>query len=246
MTVQDNTTSYAASEYDSHVGQTIPYYSAFHEEVFHFIRAVAGDPEQWLDTGCGTGTMVRKALDCFPRTRFTLADPSEAMLEQARLKFDSSRNARVRILPAAAGSAELSPAYDAHFNVVTAIQCHHYLKRNERRDAVEACCHMLKPGGLFLAFENIRPSSDIGVEFGKRYWLAYQIRNGKSEEEARGPIERFDWNYFPITVAEHLELLREAGFADAGLLWFSYMQAGFWAVRSKEHMKAQVAEGAGQ
>lgn len=230
MKVRDNTTSYDASEYDRHVAQTVPYYSAFHEEVFHFIRAVAGDPEQWLDTGCGTGTMVRKALDCFPRTQFTLADPSEAMLEQAKPKFDGSRNARVRILPAA-GSAQLSPAYEAHFDVVTAIQCHHYLKRNERRDAVEACWRMLKPGGIFLAFEIIRPSSDIGFEFGKRYWLAYQIRSGKSEEEARRPIERFDRNYFPITVAEHMELLCKAGFADKGLLWFSYMQAGFWAVR---------------
>jgi len=32
-------------------------------------------------------------------------------------------------------------------------------------------------------------------------------------------------------VTEHLDLLREAGFANAGLLWFSYMQAGFWAVK---------------
>lgn len=65
----------------------------------------------------------------------------------------------------------------------------------------------------------------------KRYWHAYQIRSGKSEEEARGPIERLDRNYFPIPVTEHLQLLSETGFADAGLLWFSYMQAGFWAVR---------------
>ena len=230
MTAQDNTTSYQARDYDGHVAQTIPYYSAFHEEVFHFVRAAVGDPKEWLDTGCGTGTMALKALERFPGTRFTLADPSEAMLDLAKVKLDGAQAPRVRILPAA-GSADLSPDFDKQFDIVTAIQCHHYLERSARRAAVEACKQMLKPEGLFIAFEIIRPASNTGFELGRRYWLDYQIRNGKSEEEALRPVERFDRSYFPITVAEHLELLHDTGFADAGLLWFSYMQAGFWAVR---------------
>jgi tRNA (cmo5U34)-methyltransferase len=34
--------------------------------------------------------------------------------------------------------------------------------------------------------------------------------------------------YFPITIEEHLSLLREIGFEVIELLWFSYMQAGFY------------------
>jgi tRNA (cmo5U34)-methyltransferase len=229
MTAADNTTTYSAGEYEDGVRKTIPYYAFFHEEAFDFVRAAsANEPKEWLDTGGGTGTLIEKALKQFPQTRFTLADPSPAMLEQAEKKFAGEK--RVLILPPV-GSAQLPSEFQGQFDVVSAIQCHHYLKREERRQAVVACRRMLKPGGIFLAFENIRHESDMGMEFAIRRWISFQTSQGKSESEARIPVERINHNTFPITVAEHLALLRECDFADAGQLWFAQMQAGFWAVR---------------
>ena len=36
---------------------------------------------------------------------------------------------------------------------------------------------------------------------------------------------------FPITIEEHIKLLRECGFKSVDVLWTSYLQAGFWAVK---------------
>ena len=210
--------------------KTIPYIANFHEAVLHFVRAAAGDPERWLDTGCGTGTLAMKALASFPATHFFLADPSAAMLERARGKLASRGPSRVQFLPAA-GSQDLGGELSASFDVVTAIQCHNYLDRAGRRAAVGACHGLLKPGGLFLAFENIRPASEGSAALGKRYWEAFQIRQGRPPREAAEHLQRFDREYFPLTVAEHLELLRESGFATADLFWYSYMQAGFLAIK---------------
>jgi tRNA (cmo5U34)-methyltransferase len=42
---------------------------------------------------------------------------------------------------------------------------------------------------------------------------------------------RFNSEYFPVTVQEHLTLLRETGFKTAELFWKSHMQAGFYAIK---------------
>ena len=43
--------------------------------------------------------------------------------------------------------------------------------------------------------------------------------------------ERRGTEVFPITVEEHLSLLKKCGFRSVNLLWASYLQAGFWAVK---------------
>jgi hypothetical protein len=53
----------------------------------------------------------------------------------------------------------------------------------------------------------------------------------QARDEAEAHVERFDSEFFPLTVTEHLELLREAGFRTAELFWYSYMQAGVFAIR---------------
>jgi tRNA (cmo5U34)-methyltransferase len=82
-----------------------------------------------------------------------------------------------------------------------------------------------------LAFENVRPADDADLALAKRYWAAYQIEMGKTPAEAQSHVDRLDREFFPISVDEHLTLLRDLGFASVGLLWFSYLQAGFYAIR---------------
>jgi len=38
-------------------------------------------------------------------------------------------------------------------------------------------------------------------------------------------LKRFNKAYFPITISEHLDLLKQCGFSVAELFWYSYMQA---------------------
>ncbi len=117
------------------------------------------------------------------------------------------------------------------FDVVTAIQCHHYLDHGGRRAAVAVCFDRLRPGGIFVTSENVRPLSFAGLELGLRYWACFQERAGKSPSEVAAQLARFDREYFPITLEEHLRLYREAGFVAVEVLWCSYLQAAFYAVK---------------
>lgn len=227
MTKSDNKTPHLSAEYDKQVRATIPYYDLFHDETIELIESFRKEPKLWLDTGCGTGTFVAKALEAFAETEFLLADPSAEMLAEAEKKLSGSK--RVRYLPPAA--TQNLPRLRERPDVITAIQCHHYLSKEDRRKATEVCYGLLSEGGVYVTFENIRPFTEAGIELGKRNWSSFQLAAGKPEEEVKKHMERFDSEYFPITVEEHIRLLNECGFSVVELLWYSRMQAGFYAIK---------------
>jgi len=94
----DNKTPYLSEVFDDHITKTIPFYYLFHQETIKFIRSFPSLPNIWLDTGCGTGTLVNMALGEFPKTNFFLLDPSESMLTQARQKLINTQDGRIKFL----------------------------------------------------------------------------------------------------------------------------------------------------
>jgi tRNA (cmo5U34)-methyltransferase len=230
MKNKDNATAHISAEYDEKVRTTIPYYDCFHLETINIVKAAGIVPKTWLDTGCGTGTLAVKALKAFPETRFILADPSPAMLEQAKKKLAGYGPERVCFLKASK-TQDISLEDITKCNVITAIQSHHYSGKEERAKATRVCYDLLRPGGIYITFENIKPATTKGKEIGKLYWKNFQVSSGKDPLEAERHIERFGVEYFPITVDEHLSLLRKTDFSIVEILWYSYMQAGFYCIK---------------
>jgi len=225
-----NYTIHLPEDYDAQISGILPYYSSFHQETINLVKSLPSRPKIWVDTGCGTGSLVSKAIEKFPDTKFFLVDPSEGMLDQARKKMSLYPAGRLEFLTAS-HTQEFSQKLEEKPDVITAIQCHHYLSREGRAKASKVCYDLLSEGGVYITFENTRPLTDEGIAIGKRYWRNFQLSSGRSEEEVEKHLERFDTEYFPITIEEHLKLLREMGFRTVELFWYSYMQAGFYCVK---------------
>lgn len=227
----DNLTTHKASEYDEKVRQTIPFYDTIHAEVIRLVQLIKPEVKCWVDTGCGTGRVAQQALMDFPSAEFILADPSEAMLAQTRARLANYDSARLTLLPPI-GSAELESHLAKNTaDVITAIQCHHYLPRPDRIQALRACREVLKPGGLLVTFENIAPRTNEGVRFGLAAWKQFLMENGRPETEADQHIARYGKELLPITAEEHLDALAQAGFSVVEIFWYSQMQAGFYAIK---------------
>jgi tRNA (cmo5U34)-methyltransferase len=226
----DNSTPHAAGRYDAEVTRTIPFYDQFHSQTIDLVRVVLPRVSVWLDTGCGTGSLVEQALPFFPGTRFLLADPSIAMLDIARGTFAGSSPERVCLLDAMA-TERLAGNVPGTPQVITAIQCHHYGDEQARKAATDACFRLLESGGLYITFENIRPDTERGREIGLDRWCAFQREAGRQDREVEEHRLRFGKSYFPITVTDHLDLLRASGFGVAEVFWLSHMQAGFYAIK---------------
>lgn len=207
-------TAFRAEDYDAKIRQTLPFYDEFYEQVVDALAISGRKNISWLDIGCGTGKMYEAASKRISIQEFVFIDISEKMLAVAKERFQSEKN---RFKHMSVLELEDIEKYD----VVTAIQVHHYLSEKDRRLAVEKCCRALRTGGLFFTFENIAPDSEIGRRLILDRWKAYQIRNGKSREEAESHMKRYGVEYFPLTIEAYLQLMRQCGFQAAELIWMS-------------------------
>ena len=222
--MNDNKSAYNAGIYDEHIVNVLPYYREYHDQVIDIVRNMGVKAPRWLDTGCGTGTLATKAVEKIPNIRLTLCDPSEKMLDFAKEKLQD-HDIRFFNIP----SDKLR--FENEFSVVTAIQSHHYLDEAGRELAIQNCHRALMSGGVFITFENIRMSTEESDAIALKRWIRFLEEHGNSSEDIQMHIERRGVEVFPITIEKHIELLKRCGFRSVDLLWSSYLQAGFWAIK---------------
>lgn len=220
----DNRSAYNSNVYDANIINTLPYYREYHNQIMDLVRAMGLKDISWLDTGCGTGTLCSRVLEERDDVRFTLCDPSEQMLERAKEKLQGRD---IRFLNVQ--SQDLT--FDSEFDVVTAVQCHHYLKPDARRTAVMNCCRALKENGVFVTFENIKMTTGESDSIALKRWENFLSDHLNDPEKVAHHMNRRGVEVFPITIEEHIKLLRKCGFKSVDVLWTSYLQAGFWAIK---------------
>lgn len=231
MSLVDNATPHKAKDYDGVIRATIPFYDLMQSETMDLIETLKPDVACWLDTGCGTGHLVEMALPRFPDALFIMADPSEAMLAEAKRRFANIAPERLKFLPPIGSAAIAADILPCPPQVITAVLCHHYLDEPGRQRAVRSCFKVLARAGVFVQFENIDFEESLLNQNALERWAKYQKDQGRPPAQVESHVRRFGTGYFPITIDEHLELLRRTGFATAGMFWLSHMQAGFYAVK---------------
>lgn len=224
----DNKTPHKSTEYDCEVRRTIPYYECFHKETINLIKTINPNVKKWLDTGCGTGFLIEKAIPVFKDCIFILADPSSEMLMIVKKRLKDYKNIEY-LDPVETENMKL--VRQKEYDVITAIQTHHYLNREDRIKATDNCYRLLKDNGIYVTFENIRPENDEVLDFQLDRWMNFQLLEGRSKRAVTEHRKRFGVKYFPIRVSEHLELLNSIGFKIVEIFWMSYLQAGFFCIK---------------
>lgn len=216
--------AFSPKEYDQKIQSVLPYYQEFYRQVVDTVKVLDYPSLSWLDLGCGTGKMGEAAFSAFAPKRFVFWDQSPEMIAIAKSRF-------------ADANAEFVTAslLDLHcreeFNVITAIEVNHYLSPEERRKAIANVYQALQPGGVFFTFENFAPNSRTGQQLALKRWGAYQVAQGRSAQQVKGHLARYDKDYFPISLSAHLQLLQDCGFPTAELLWLSYLQVGLFGIK---------------
>jgi len=220
----DNISAFNAKEYNNKIQKTIPYYEDMYKQIADIVTTCEYKNIVWLDVGCGTGKMAEIAMQNTDVKRMVLCDISAKMLDVAGKNYTSDRlEFRQQNI--------LDMCYNKQFDVVTAVQVNHYFRLPQRKQAVKNCFSALKDNGIFITFENFAPNSKNGTQLFINRWYCWQIRQGKGREECKQHIERYNKDYFPITINEHLQLIRECGFKSAEIFWLSYMQVGILAIK---------------
>jgi tRNA (cmo5U34)-methyltransferase len=228
--MSDNLSPYSSNDYEEGMRKTMPFYESIYSETIGLVQCLKPDLENWLDTGCGTGSLIVRAYPFFKNTKFLLADPSEDMLDKARQTL-SEISPRQLIIVGSVGTENLPKLNDNTPQVITAILAHHYFNKETRQAATNRCFELLDAEGVYITFENIYTSTEAGKHIGLSRWKQFQMLQGKTEKEVNNHLSRYNKSFFPITIEEHYMILKEAGFRMAELFWFSYMQAGLYAIK---------------
>ena len=225
MTPTDNTSAHAADDYASEVKKTIPCHAQMMEIAIEIGFAAAPGATRWLDTGCGPGALVAEARRFAPDVAFFLADPSSAMLDLARAKNPEIPAENFLPFP-----SDALPDVE-RFDVITAVQSHHYYAEPGGRErALRRCAALLAPGGALLVFENVRAETDLGHALQRRRWAAFQHAQGRDPATVDLHLAREGTKFFPLRASEHLALLDRVGFTTVETIWRAHAQVGFLAI----------------
>lgn len=168
-----------AEAYDSQFART----AAIRENLHLLTRILLGklpDGAHILCVGAGTGAEVLALGAAFPGWRFTVVDPSAAMLRVCRRRTDEvGLSPRCTFHVGYIGSLPQGPAHDAATSFLVA----HFIPQAEARQTYynEIRKH-LKPGGLFLDVSISADPDTPLFEAEMSNWLAFYEFNGAAEE----------------------------------------------------------------
>ncbi len=62
--MKDNKSAYNSGIYDEKIINVLPYYREYHSQIIDLVRDMGYTDPDWLDTGCGTGTLACRVLGC--------------------------------------------------------------------------------------------------------------------------------------------------------------------------------------
>lgn len=219
-----NDAAFSTDKYDMEIRRTVPFYGELYRQIAETAKAFGNKPLSWLDIGCGTGKNAEAVLGKVPLEKFVFADVSEEMIEVAKSRF--------RFPEAEFMVSDISHLnFCGEFDIITDVLVLHYLKIPERKTALQNCFRALKKGGLLITAENFAPSGAILEKLYLKRWESFQLEQGRSPEACRRHLERYGKSYFPITVSESLDMLRDCGFAESEVFALSCCQAAFISVK---------------
>jgi SAM-dependent methyltransferase len=233
-------TSDAAEAFDAHAPAIHPFYVALQDEILRLLANENTGRRCVVDLGGGSGRLMERVLERFPKARGVVMDQSPAFLAIAerRLQRFGERVTLVEKRLQDDWPAALSTRPDA----LVSMSAIHHLEPAEKQTLYQQCCDVLAADGLFLNGDELRPESDADYLATMRWWSHHkelETAAGRIPESFRPMSEA--WHERNITrfsepkhsgddchetAAVQLDYLRSAGFRDVRLAW----QERLWGV----------------
>ena len=203
----------ATANFDSLIVKLIPGYQQMITALIDAVPFESNAALNVIDLGSGTGTVTELFLTAFPNSRMTLLDFAPKMMEQAKVKLSGYPNCRY--LLSDFNSMEFDERYDVIFS---SLALHHLVTDADKKEFYRRILSALNPGGFFINFDPVLPSSERHVPIFAKRWNSFMNRTLTAEEsESRWHKTRGD-DDFPATLTDHLRWMAEVGFIDIDVI----------------------------
>ncbi len=193
-----------------------------------------------VDLGGGSGRLIERVLEKFPDTTAIIIDQSQAFLDLAayRLERFSDRvSFACRRLQDDWGDVITEPA-----TAIVSMSAIHHLDLEEKRQCYQLCFNALRPGGVLLNGDEVRPVSDADYREQVERWAAHMqelidaqavtpamadaLRGWRERNVEQFGQPRVSGDDCHETAATQLAYFESAGLRETGVAW----QRELWTV----------------
>lgn len=165
-----------ADVFDDMARRSIPLYVETHDWVANHLRHHPAGEGAIVDLGTSTGTLLRRLRDAGLPNPLVGVEPSQPMLDIARLRLDGRRG--ITLVHADAAHAPLEDTA-----AVTALYTLQFIDPSERPRILQRVAEGLQPGGrLYLAEKTCDEDLETEEEH-RRLYEAWKARQGYSAVE---------------------------------------------------------------
>jgi tRNA (cmo5U34)-methyltransferase len=178
----------------------------------------------------GEGLLSRALLERFPDCRLLALDGSQEMREQTQ-KTCHDHAGRLTTAAFELADRDWRSWSEPPHAIVSSLAIHH-LDGREKQTLFADLAPALRPGGVFVVADIVRPPSAGGLAIAARQWdEAVRSRSLAIDGDlaALAEFNRLGWNYFrnpdgepidkPSSLAEQLYWMSEAGFTAVDCAW---------------------------
>ncbi|MCE9527000.1 MAG: class I SAM-dependent methyltransferase [Planctomycetales bacterium] len=231
-----------AVAYDQAAERIHPYYLELQDAILQNLSLPADTEALLVDMGGGSGRLIERALDKWPKARGLVLDQSEPFLALAerRLARFGSRTSCVlsRLQDDWQDLLSTSPA------AIVSMSAIHHLDPAEKQTFYQRCWDALAPGGQLLNGDEVRPEEESRYLPILQEWVAMwedgiasgsippgihaALRGWTDRNVTRFGQPKQSGDDCHETAAVQVQYLRTAGFAEAKVFWHKKL----WALLS--------------
>jgi tRNA (cmo5U34)-methyltransferase len=231
-----------ARGYDAAAEFIHPHYVEIQNVILDRLPFSTGEAALVVDLGGGSGRLAERILDRFSNARVWVIDQSEAFLTLARerlCRFGFRAWCHVarlqddwhRVLPEA-------PA------AIVSMSAIHHLDPGEKQRLYQQCAAALRPGGVLLNGDEVRPPGDADYLAACQRWVAHKkqmmaagripgiihaaLRGWEARNVGQFGLPRVSGDDCHETADTQLDYFAKAGLNDRSAVW----QHELWAVLS--------------
>ncbi|MFC1868249.1 class I SAM-dependent methyltransferase [Thermodesulfobacteriota bacterium] len=205
-----------AQSYDQARRQLVPSFDDFYGTVLRQIPYETQAEFRVLDLGAGSGILSFLVAKNFPKSRITLIDISQEMLDKAREKFTDSPN-RFDFIVADYSIEELPGGFDV---IISALSIHHNADSDKRRLFGKIYSSLLHRG-LFINADQVLGSTAEIDDIYRKQWLMDVRKLGVCEADLAAAMERMREDKM-ATLEDQLQWLKIAGFQSVNCWYKNY------------------------
>jgi tRNA (cmo5U34)-methyltransferase len=220
----DQTVAY----YDDWMRQALPAYHDLFGVATGVMPFDSDTPIRVLDLGAGTGLFSEHVLAKYPNATFVLYDLAAKMLDVARDRFNGRGDQFEFVIK----DYRKLRAVDTYDLVISSLSIHH-LTHEDKRALFHQIYAALKNGGVFVHVDQVKGETPYLQDLYWSMWLQEVRESGAPEEQIQESIDRRQTYDIDAPMAEQIQWLKEAGFANVDCVYKHTFVGVFLAMKRR-------------